>query len=321
MKRRYSVLTLTAFVIGIFSAMPALANDSLANDPIPMPDELYDVGGNRIHPTVEPLSEEDIAHNAAFDEMVENIRAAYESYYKGEITIDQLQQIEDENYFAVYPEEKDNPEASMKTNTERREMVESVKEEQAQGITTFGIEPFNLGDGTYHYLGMPYEMQATDYWCGPATATNIVNGYNGKTVISQSWAASQLGTTKNGTNLGNNWKNALNANTMGKTYNVAWGSYGWAADLANKCISTIYNGRGVVLNVVMTPSTTYLPGYNSSMGNVYHYVAAYGFDSQDPSRRKISYIDPNGYVPAAAGAHTVTFQQMALATQTNGIVY
>ena len=140
--------------------------------------------------------------------------------------------------------------------------------------------------------------------------------------MTQSQAASLLGTTSSsGTNFSSNWYNVLNTSTMGKTYTRAQGYSDWAGDLANKCIGTIWNGRGVALNVVMTPYTTYLPGYSAASGNVYHYVAAYGFESYDPSRRKICYIDPYAEYLGISGAQKVTFQQMALATQTHGIIY
>lgn len=298
--------------------MPAFANTTSSEL-----EEVYDVGGNRIYLNDPEPTEEELQRNAEFDVMAQNIRQAYEAYFLGKITIDELQQIEDENYFSFYPEERNNPDASMKTNKARKEMVETLKNEvnQSKKFELLNVEPYALGDYGYKYLPMPYAMQETTYWCGPATAVNIVNGYNGYGRISQSWAASQMGTTVNGTGLGSNWYNVLNASTMGKSYSVAWGSPGWAASLAEKCISTIYYDRGVALNTLMTTNTYYLPGYNSGMGNVYHYVAGYGFDSSDPSRRKISYLDPNQYNSAAKGAHTVTFQQMALATQERGIVY
>lgn len=289
-----------------------------------LPEVVYDVGGNRIFPVSTSPSEEEVQRNDAFDKMIENIRSAYEAYFLGEITIDELQIIEDENYFSYYPEERENPNASMSTNLERKAMVETVKAEKfnLENMDEMEIQPYSLGDGTYKYLSMPYEKQETGHWCGPATAVNIVNGYNQYARINQSTAAGLLKTTTNGTGFDMSfWGAVLNSTYMGKTYQRAWGYPGWAADLANKCINTIYYNRGVALNVIMTPETIYLPGYNASMGNVYHYVAGYGFNSTDPSRRKISYLDSNGYYSATFGAKTVSFQDMAKATQINGIIY
>ena len=315
MKRRLTLLTLVLFSVSTLMSMPGLAAEY---------DGYVDAAGNQITPEIEPLTDEEIQRNAAYDNMIETVRTAYEAYLDGEITIDQLQQIEDASYFSVYPEEKDNPLASMKTNPERKEMVEAMKanrQDSSQQVS-FEIQPFNLGDGTAKYLPMPYEMQANTWYCGPATAVNIVNGYNGYSRMTQSQAASLLGTTSSsGTDFGSNWYNVLNTSTMGKTYTRAQGYSDWAGDLANKCIGTIWNGRGVALNVVMTPYTTYLPGYSAASGNVYHYVAAYGFESYDPSLRKICYIDPYAEYLGISGAQKVTFQQMALATQTHGIIY
>lgn len=314
MKRRLAQLILVVFSASMFFSTPGMAEEY---------NGYVDVGGNRISPVIEPLTDEEIQRNAEYDEMVDTIRAAYEAYFNDEITIDQLQQIEDESYFSVYPEERDNPFASMATNQERKQLVEQQKmaNNSASLRSSFSIQPFNLGDGTAKYLPMPYEMQANTWYCGPATAVNIVNGYNGYSRITQSGAANLLGTTTNGTDFGTNWYDVLNTTYMGKTYNRAWGYSNWAANLADKCIGTIWNGRGVALNVVMTPNTTYLPGFDASDGNVYHYIAAYGFESYDPSRRKICYIEPYAEYSGVAAAQKVTFQQMALATQTHGIIY
>lgn len=312
MRRQLTFLTVLIFTVASFISMPGIAAEY---------DSYVDVAGNKISPKIEPLTEEEIQRNDEYDNMVEKIRVAYEAYFNDEITIDQLQQIEDECYFSVYPEEKNNLDVTMKSNLERKQLVENYKQERKElsQKANFNIQPYNLGDGTGRYLPMPYAMQENSYYCGPATAVNIVNGYNGYNRMTQVQAASLLKTTTNGTGFDEVWYNVLNTSTMGKSYTRAQGYYGWAADLANKCIGTIWNGRGVALNVVMSPSTTYLPGY--SYGTVYHYVAAYGFESYNPSQRIICYIDPYADYLGIAGAQKVTFQQMALATQTHGIIY
>ncbi|MDO4281398.1 MAG: hypothetical protein Q4C56_07185 [Peptococcaceae bacterium] len=93
------------------------------------------------------------------------------------------------------------------------------------------------------------------------------------------------------------------------------------ADLAQYSITTFLGQRGVALNAYMHNGTAYLPGYNSSMGTVGHYVAGYGFDSTNVSRRKIHYLDPYGLNDQTWGAHTVTYQLMAQATQERGLVH
>lgn len=272
---------------------------------------------------MDPISPEQEQRNAEYDAMMDEIYEAYEQYFADEITIDELQQIEDAAFAAFYPEDADNTERSLATNQERREAVEQYKEDLNDPMTrsSISIEPFSLGDYQKVYLPMPYEAQITGWYCGPAAAVNVINGYQGYTYASQSWAAQQLGTTGNGTNFGTNWLNVLNTSTMGKSYAVGYGSYDWARELADKTIGTFLSGRGVVLNLYMNGSTIYLPGYDSSMGTVGHYVAGYGFDSSDPSRRLIHYLDPNGDNSTAWGAHTVTYQDMDMATYQRGIIY
>lgn len=319
MKRRITKMVLLTFTLSMCAAVPSFADVEQNEFASAEANGKY-LSENKIDQSYDLPTAEDEAWNDYFNSMIEQIKNAYERYYAGEITIDELQQIEDECYFALYPEERDNPDASLATNPERRAAVEKSKatlDERA----AYSIVPFALGDGQTVYLPMPYEAQATGYYCGPATAVNIVNGYNGYARLTQAQAAQLLGTTANGTNFGNNWSNVLNSTYMGKSYRAAWGHNDWAIELADKSIATLMGKRGVALNLYMHSGTAYLPGYNSSMGTVGHYVAAYGFDSTDPSRREIHYLDPNGANSQAWGTHTVTYQQMAKATQERGIIY
>lgn len=168
---------------------------------------------------------------------------------------------------------------------------------------------------------MPYEYQINDYYCGPATAVNIING-KGITNVSQSWAASLLGTTaSSGTPFDTNWKNVLHEGTMGKRYTVkaAWTESNWPMELAERTISSLRQGCGVVADTYMYSAATYLPGYSS--GEVKHYVPIYGYEAYDPTQRRVLYIDVNQFNGAAVGHHNVTFQEMARATAGFGIVY
>lgn len=86
-------------------------------------------------------------------------------------------------------------------------------------------------------------------------------------------------------------------------------------------VNSIINFSECPLLLYKSRYDSYLPGYDSSMGTVGHYVAGYGFDSSDPSRRLIHYLDPNGDNSTAWGAHTVTYQDMDMATYQRGIIY
>lgn len=274
----------------------------------------------------EPLTDWEIALNKKSDQMLTELGKAYTAYYSDKISLEQLMTIENKLYAEVYPEDTDylSPESQnmrMESTRMAKERLASMREKASlPGDKNL----FAIGDWEDKYLPMPYEYQSTLYNCGPASAVNVVNGYNGYAYYTQSRAAALLGTTTNGTDFGPNWSSVLNKQTMRKIYSrVYGGSYSnWPWVLAEKTISTIRSGRGVILDVDMNPYTTYLPGYPGNSGNyIKHYLAGYGFNSKDPSRRYISYIDPNKFNPAAMGAKTVTFQEMAKATKGMGIIY
>lgn len=300
----------TLVLLFAFCAIPAYANETSMS-----PEENCKIlSEQKIDQGYDEIAQEDIDWNNKFDSAVQQVEQAYQQYYAGEIDITELNQKEQDFYRELYPDAVAKGEISFENDQLKEKNLELHKNQ----LNKNQVQPFALGDGENVYLPMPYEYQSTIYNCGPATAVNIVNGY-GKTSITQDYAAQKLGTTTNGTNFGNNWKNILNYATMGKNYNLAWGYDNWAADLANKSISTLRGRRGVVLNTYMTNSSNYLPGY--SYGTIGHYIAAYGFDSRNPSYRKIRYLDPNKFNNAAKGAHTVSYQLMGRATAARGIVY
>ncbi|MBS5915588.1 MAG: C39 family peptidase [Clostridiales bacterium] len=268
-------------------------------------------------------TEQDLLENEKQELIGRQLDEMYEAYFNDEISLEELQQKEYAYYKEHDPAALNNPNASFSTDPEFIGVKEKVQAhrlaQKRMSLPDNQIKPYAIGDGEQKYLPMPYEYQITGYYCGPATAVNIVNGYNRYSRITQNRAAALLGTDeKKGTPLGTNWKNVLNSTYMGKNYNIAWGYPGWAADLADKSIRTIRGGRGVALNVLMDSSTGYLPGY--SYGTIYHYVAGYGFDSSDPSRRYISYLDVNNQA-GPQGAHRVSYQLMGRCTQRRGLVW
>lgn len=155
----------------------------------------------------------------------------------------------------------------------------------------------------------------------------VVDRYHGYSVYSQDQLANMLGTTGNGTGLGNNWLNVLNRNVMGRNYTVVSGSsFGysnWIKFLTDSAIQSIYYGRGVIYDVYMNPyADNYLEGYVWG-DNMYHYVAGCGYDAQNPSARKLTYVDPindSAMRPKAQGTHTVPARMVARATHPMGAV-
>lgn len=320
MKRKITAMILTTFAIS--TVIPATAFASSYEDMSDLQTkyeqhlEKYNLSSEELPPP----SEEDLQRDAEFDEMMDKLYAAYEAYYANQITLNELAQLESQYYEEYDPGNEMLQDSSLANDPERQSSLEAKKATALQTRSSVEITPFAIYDNAA-YLAMPYEYQINDYYCGPATAVNIING-KGITNVSQSWAASLLGTTaSSGTPFDTNWRNVLHEGTMGKSYTVkaAWTESNWPMELAERTISSLRQGCGVVADTYMYSAATYLPGYSS--GEIKHYVPIYGYEAYDPTQRRVLYIDVNQFNGAAVGHHNVTFQEMALATAGFGIVY
>lgn len=320
MKRKLTAMVLTAFAISTVIPVTAFASNY---EDIPDLQTKYEQHLEKYNLSSEelpPPSEEDLQRDAEFDEMMDKLYAAYESYFSGQISMDDLAQLESQYYEEYDPGNEMLQDSSLANDPERQSSLEAKKATALQTRSSVEITPFAIYDNAA-YLAMPYEYQINDYYCGPATAVNIING-KGIANVSQSWAASLLGTTaSSGTPFDTNWKNVLHEGTMGKRYTVksAWTASNWPLELAERTISSLQLGCGVVADTYMYSSSTYLPGYSS--GVIKHYVPIYGYEAYNPSQRHVLYIDVNQFNSAAKGAHNVTFQLIASATAGFGIVY
>lgn len=137
-----------------------------------------------------PPSEEDLQRDAEFDEMMDKLYAAYEAYYANQITLNELAQLESQYYEEYDPGNEMLQDSSLANDPERQSSLEAKKATALQTRSSVEITPFAIYDNAA-YLAMPYEYQINDYYCGPATAVNIING-KGITNVSQSWAATYL---------------------------------------------------------------------------------------------------------------------------------
>lgn len=320
MRKHLTKMMLLIFVLSTVFSIPSFAADMENNSSFTLDEYAKDMSDHEINSEASLPTEEDKQKNAEFDEKMDRLKEAYYQYFRDEITIEELQRIENESFSTTATLSKSVGLTSLAEGTQHRDAVEKYKDMFSNVQKTNAIiAPYNIGDYEYMNVGASREYQYTTYYCGPATATSIVNGY-GKTYISQDTAASLLGTTQQGTGFDNRWLNVLNPTYTNAYYQLAWGWYGWAANLADRTITSFRNGHAVALDVVMNTSTIYLPGYSSWMGEVRHYIAGCGFDSTDPSRRYIRYFDPNGAI-GIEPYQKVSYQDMALATQTLGIVH
>lgn len=186
---------------------------------------------------------------------------------------------------------------------------------------------------TYGVLNLPAYGQDTPYYCGPASAYNMLNwlgitSYNGRS-LTQANLANDLGTTTDGTPFSGTWALTLKNWSDGYNYIARWASNSgtltqWKGDLYSFTKCDVYSSwPGVVYDTHQKPSDTVnrLPGYESISKDVWHYVAGDGYDETDPSARKVHYSDSNKYRTGAWGSHWTTVHIMGTITWDRGMVW
>lgn len=133
-----------------------------------------------------------------------------------------------------------------------------------------------------HSLTVDYEVQQTDYWCGPAASRIALSARI--SAPSQATLASQLGTTVNGTDsitqvtpvlnsdLGSGWyetKQMPNDPPTQAQTDLLW----------NDVVLDIDNNYPIVANIVAPPGNQ-PPGYPSGE-TIYHYFTVIGYDDSN----------------------------------------
>jgi hypothetical protein len=135
------------------------------------------------------------------------------------------------------------------------------------------------------HLSPDYQTQSTQYWCGPATAWNVMtwlglgNSWRGETLTQEHLANSNwLNTTTAGTNLGDDpWIKTLNGWTNGGS--GGWYLISWAPSASTITVGLtddIDHSFLAVYDVYMSAGTGKLPGY-SGYSEVWHYLAGTGY--------------------------------------------
>ncbi|MDO4281074.1 MAG: copper amine oxidase N-terminal domain-containing protein [Peptococcaceae bacterium] len=99
---------------------------------------------NKIDQSYDLPTAEDIAKNEAHDKALAKIDAAYDDYYADRITIDELADISDDYYAIMYPEDRDNPHFSLKTNLEQRAAVIAYKAKLKGEAVSEQVTPVDL---------------------------------------------------------------------------------------------------------------------------------------------------------------------------------
>lgn len=166
-------------------------------------------------------------------------------------------------------------------------------------------------------LGYACSKQLTDWYCGPASAYNILKGmgvssYGGKT-LSQDNLASDLGALTSGASFPGTWTSTLN-NWSGKYYISVWGPSA-SSLLANAYVDTIAY-MGTIYDTYMSGSNQ-LYGY--SVGTTrYHYLAGDGYNN---TTSEVHYLDSHNTNVTAFGAHWATSSLMASCVSSRGMIW
>ena len=99
-------------------------------------------------------------------------------------------------------------------------------------------------------------------------------------------------------------------------------------EFTNATITTLLGNYGVVINGhQLDDSSVYFTYYDRGTGyaqsEIGHYVAGEGFDSTDPSARKLLYFDsiPSSQMYLPSRHVEISFQRMAILANDRGLVY
>lgn len=133
--------------------------------------------------------------------------------------------------------------------------------------------------------------QPNGFYCGPASAQNLIQGYVsnfGGTVPTQATLASLLGTTNGGTPFGSAWAPTLNTYAPGNQYTLEWitSQHGVESNI----IWTIDKSYNVILDLNHDSTNAY-PIHPQYAGGIEHYVTVYGYND---ANKTCSISDSNG---------------------------
>lgn len=167
-------------------------------------------------------------------------------------------------------------------------------------------------------LYIPFQTQQNNYYCGPASASMIVNalGY----YKTQDQMAKLLGTTKDGTNAGNSVADALNKAVRGSKYIFRWSWQGYhdVEKMKKHIVEALSYGNPVLVNTTEGPGDCYLIGHN--VGYTFNHFGIIG-DYFDYGNR-VTYVDPGyGLYKGFVMNQTVTIENMSHATGGRGYAW
>jgi Peptidase_C39 like family len=190
------------------------------------------------------------------------------------------------------------------------------------------LKPSASHYGSYQNYLTPtptWQYQQTNYYCGPASAwialtrAGAGNSYLGQSLTQGNLAASGwLNTSSSsGTGLGANWTWTLNGWSDGTS--SGWYVVDWAPssnDVEVQVQLNIDNGFVPVLDVWMNATYGYLHSGYQAYGQVWHYVAGYGYHAYGYN---VYYIDPWSVVQPGPQSDTAVL--FASLMQSHGMIW
>lgn len=137
-------------------------------------------------------------------------------------------------------------------------------------------------------------VQSNSYYCDPASAQNLIQGYistfGGGSIPTQATLAGNLYTTTSGTDFTSRWSTVLDYYAPGNKYTLEW--INSQHQVESNIIWTIYKSYNVILDLNHNSSNPY-PIHPQYAGGIAHYVVVYGYN--DPNKT-CSISDSNGSV-------------------------
>jgi len=168
-------------------------------------------------------------------------------------------------------------------------------------------------------LGFTCYKQEKDWYCGPASAYNILKGigvstnpYDGRT-LNQYNLAVDLGALSQGAPFTGTWVSTLDEWQGWDFYETVWGPS--ASTLLNHARTDTIYSVGSIYDTYMSGSNQ-LIGYSG--GSRYHYVAGDGYNE---STSQVHYLDSHNLNSSAFGTHWISATMMANCTASRGMVW
>ena len=227
-------------------------------------------------------------------------------------------------------------------NPTSKESSDSLKSELKQLLEKYGngitADQFlaNVSAKTIKTLTMTAEAQIETYYCGPAAGAMVLKGKGISTSQRILAGSNYMNTDNDGSTYLWRVPYALNKykGTNGLSFNYSYiqanngeSDVNWAIRMTNAAIGCLNTNYGTIYDTYQIGSLK-LVGYTTlpSKG-LWHYVAGYGYNNNDPNNRICYYIDPNpngngSYNhPNSYGKHTIEFRKMGDLTKPLGLIF